>query len=192
MKKVKLNPLNIVLIVILIPVVFFCSVIFVNSLIKPDEVPSFFGWKPFIVLTGSMETQIFAGDVAVVKEVDIDVIKENDIIAFKQNDIVTTHRVVEIIEESGKKKFITKGDNNNTLDDGYVLEDGIEGKYQFDIPKLGTVLMFIQKPSGFIICIFTILTFGLIYILIRNQKINKLSPEEIELLEKIRKEKKKN
>ncbi len=192
MKKVKLNPLNIVLIVILIPFGFFCSVILVNSLIKPDKVPSFFGWKPFIVLTGSMETQIYAGDVAVVKVVNTDEIKENDIIAFKKNNIVTTHRVVEITEENGGKKFITKGDNNNTLDDGYVLDEEIEGKYQFSIPKLGTVLMFIQKPSGFIICIFAILIFGLIYILIRNQKINKLSPEEIKLLEKIRNGKNKN
>lgn len=147
MKKV----IKIIVFVILAIVLFVNGVILVDSFIHPDEVPSFFGWKPFIVLSGSMETEICAGDVAVVKEVDTSTLKENDVIAFKQDNIVITHRIKEIINEDGETKFITKGDNNNMEDTGYVLENQVEGKYQFRISRLGNVAMFVQTPIGIIV-----------------------------------------
>ena len=58
MKKLKVI-LSIVAIVILIPILFISGVILINSYIKPNEIPSFFGYKPFIVLSGSMETEIY-------------------------------------------------------------------------------------------------------------------------------------
>ena len=56
------------------------GVILINSFTHPDEIPSFFGWKPFIVLSGSMESEIYAGDLAVVKESDS--VKQGDIITY--------------------------------------------------------------------------------------------------------------
>ena len=80
MKKIKII-LSTVILILVVPILIFSFVILVNSILKPNEVPSFFGWKPFIVLSGSMETEINSGDIAVVKEVDVKEIKENDIIA---------------------------------------------------------------------------------------------------------------
>lgn len=145
--------LNIILLVILFLILFVNSVILISSWTKPDEVPSFFGWKPFITLSGSMETEIFAGDLAVVKEVDTSELKEGDVIAFRQDDIVITHRIQNIINEDGKTKFITKGDNNNVQDVNPVYEDMIEGKYIFKVSKLGNVAMFMQTPLGMIVII---------------------------------------
>lgn len=145
--------LNIILLVILFVILFVNSVILISSWVKPDEVPSFFGWKPFITLSGSMETEIFAGDLAVVKEVDTSELKEGDVIAFRQDDIVITHRIQNIINEDGKTKFITKGDNNNVQDVNPVYEDMIEGKYIFKVSKLGNVAMFMQTPLGMIVII---------------------------------------
>jgi signal peptidase len=119
----------------------------------PDEVPSFFGWKPFIVMSGSMQTEIYSGDIAVVKEVDTSTLKENDIIAFKENDLVVTHRIIRIEEEDGVTKFITKGDNNNAEDSGYVIAEQVEGLYQFKISRLGNLAIFIQTPIGMVICL---------------------------------------
>ena len=82
-----------IIFIILITILFVSVVILINSYVHPDKIPSFFGWKPFIVLSGSMETQIMTGDIVVVKEVDTNILKENDIIAFKDNDIVVTHRI---------------------------------------------------------------------------------------------------
>lgn len=154
MKTLK-KILTIIVMIILCGILFASGVILVNSYIKPNEVPSFFGWKPFIVLSGSMETQIMTGDIAVVKEIDTNNLKENDIIAFKDNeDIVITHRIVEIIrEDDGKVKYKTKGDNNNIEDDGYVYPEQVEGIYKFRVGKLGNLALFIQTPVGMVVCI---------------------------------------
>ena len=144
-----------IIMIILCSILFVSGVILINSYIKPNEVPSFFGWKPFIVLSGTMETQIMTGDVAVVKKIDANELKENDIIAFKDDDnIVITHRIIEIIkDENGNTKYKTKGDNNNDEDDGFVRPEQIEGIYKFRIGKLGNLALFIQTPVGMVVCI---------------------------------------
>ena len=144
---------SIIVLIILLPILFINGVILVNSFIHPDEIPSFFGWKPFIVLSGSMETEIYPGDLAIVKEVDTNTLKEQDIIAFKQGGIVTTHRIIGIVEVDGITKYITKGDNNNIQDNGYVLPEQVEGLYQFKIKNLGNFAMFTQTPIGMMVCL---------------------------------------
>lgn len=190
MKKLKVVLSSIVL-VILAPILFVSLVILINSYTNPDEVPSFFGWKPFIVLSGSMETEIYSGDVAVVKEVDISEVKENDIIAFKEDNVVITHRVIDIVEENGTIKYKTKGDNNNVEDNGYVLAEQVEGIYQFKIRRLGNLAMFAQTPIGMIVCLSIPLGLLLLIQMIDSRG-NKKSQKEaqrklekkIELLEK--------
>ncbi len=154
MKIVK-KIITIIIMVILCSILYISGVILINSYIKPDEIPSFFGWKPFIVLSGSMETQIMTGDVVVVKEIDAKELKENDIVAFKDTDnIVITHRIIETIkDENGNTEYKTKGDNNNDEDNGYVKPEQIEGIYKFRIGKLGNLALFVQTPVGMIICI---------------------------------------
>lgn len=153
--KILKKILTIIVMIILCGVLFASGVILVNSYIRPNEVPSFFGWKPFIVLSGSMETQIMTGDIAVVKEVNTNELKDNDIIAFKDNeDIVITHRIVEIVkDDDGNTKYKTKGDNNNSEDDGYVYPEQVEGIYKFRIAKIGNLALFIQTPVGMVVCI---------------------------------------
>lgn len=126
-----------IIIIILTIIIFISGTIIISSYINPNEVPSFLGWKPFIVLSGSMESEIMTGDIAVVKEIDVKDLKEGDIIAFKTDDnIVITHRIVDIVEENGEVRYITKGDNNNTEDSGYVVSSQIEGMYKFKISRL--------------------------------------------------------
>ena len=92
MQKFK-KIISIVILLVLIPILFMSMVILINSYTHPNKIPSFCGWKPFIVLSGSMETQISVGDVVVVKEVDTNTLKKGDIIAFNENNIVITHRI---------------------------------------------------------------------------------------------------
>lgn len=145
--------ISIIVIILMLPIIFVNGVILTNSIIHPDKVPSFFGWKPFIVLSGSMETEIYAGDLVVVKEVDTNSLKTGDVIAFKSGDVVVTHRIIEIVNENGKIKYKTKGDNNNTDDIGYVLQEEVEGLYQFRVSNLGNLAMFMQTPTGMIACL---------------------------------------
>lgn len=188
MKKFK-KIISIVILIIIVPILFVNGVILVNSFIHPDKIPSFFGWKPFIVLSGSMETEIFAGDVAVVKEIDTKELKKGDIIAFKtDDDIVVTHRIEKIIKESGETKYITKGDNNNTEDNGYVLPQQIEGVYQFKISKLGNLAMFIQTPTGMISCLSIPLIFLILIQIMDNRKDRKYMEEKSEKEKKMQEE----
>lgn len=175
--------ISIIVLILLLPVLIVNSVILINSYTKPDEIPSFMGWKPFIVLSGSMETEIKTGDIVVVKEVPIEDVKLNDVIAFKEDGIVITHRIVEIKEDNGVKKYITKGDNNNVKDSGFVLKEQIEGVYQFRIEGLGNLAMFIQTPIGMLVCLSIPLGILLLIQMSDNKKIQK------EQREKYRKEK---
>lgn len=191
MKKI----LSIICIIILLPVLFVNSVILINSWIHPDKIPSFFGWKPFIVLSGSMESEIYSGDIVVVKEVDKENLKVNDVIAFKNDDIVVTHRIVEIVNENGTTKYITKGDNNNTQDKDYVLPENVEGLYQFKVSNLGNLAMFIQTPTGMLVCLSIPILLLILVQVSENAKNKKYIKEEVgkkrrmeEELEELRKQ----
>ncbi len=151
-KKIK-NIISILILLLLFPILIISGVIIANSYIYPDKVPSFLGWKPFIVLSGSMGNEILPGDLAIVKEIDTNKLKKNDIIAFKQDEIIVIHRIVDIIKEEEATKYITKGDSNNAEDRGYVLPEQVEGLYQFKISELGNLAMFIQTPIGMVSCL---------------------------------------
>lgn len=163
--------------------------VFIQTKVNPDKIPSMFGYKPFIVLSGSMETEIYKGDLVIVKNVDANTLKEKDIIAFRdKDDYVVTHRIVEIKTNNGTKEFITKGDNNNSNDGGTVSLDKVEGKYISKISGFGNVLLVMQKPITLIITLILIIVIGIIWIMIGN---NKLSVDERKELEMLRKEKSK-
>lgn len=101
MKIVK-KILSSLIIIILLIIVLISGIVFINSKKNPNEIPSIFGYKPFVVLSGSMETEIYKGDLVIVKKVEAKDLKENDIIAFRDDDnYVVTHRIVEKIEENG-------------------------------------------------------------------------------------------
>lgn len=174
MQKIK-KAISIIVILILLPILLMSIVILVDSYTHPNEVPSFFGWKPFIVLSGSMETQISAGDIVVVKEIDTKELKKGDIIAFKDGNIVITHRIEEVTEIDGKTQYITKGDNNSTQDICYVLPEQIEGVFKFKVSRLGNLAMFIQTPLGMIVC----LSIPIIIIILLQTTDSKKEKEEL-------------
>ena len=181
MKKVK-TIIVIILLILLLPIIIVNSVIIVNSYMNPDKIPSFCGWKPFIVLSGSMETQIKTGDLVIVKETDNEKLKEGDIIAFRNNAVVVTHRIVEKIEDEGKIEYKTKGDNNNVTDNWYVLPEQIEGLYQFKISKLGNLAMFMQTPIGMITSLGIPVILIILVQMSENKEKQKRMEQEIEKL----------
>ena len=176
-----------ILLCVLVFLASICISVFIQTKVNPDKIPSIFGYKPFIVLSGSMESELYKGDLAIVKKVDVNTLKENDVIAFRdEKNHVVTHRIVNVIDNNGKTEFITKGDNNNTNDLGTVKLDDIEGKYSFKISKLGNVLLTLQKPLTLCILLVIILIAGVLWIGLGN---NKLSSDERKELEQLRREK---
>lgn len=167
-----------------------------KSYSEPNKIPSVFGWKPFIVLSGSMEDTIMPGDLILTKEIDALELKEGDIISFRTNKYnVITHRIINIVDENGERKYYTKGDNNNSADSEPVCNEQIEGIYRYKIPKLGEIALNLQKPIGIVICV----TLPLIILLIaqfadykrqvkEKEKKQKDLEEKVEILEQKNKE----
>ena len=188
--KILLKILKIAFISILSIVLIVNMYIMVQANISPNKVPSVFGYKPFVVLSGSMESEINVGDLVFVKNVDVNKLKTNDIIAFKDNEnLVTTHRIVEEIIINNQRCFKTKGDSNNDLDEGTVCEKQIEGKYQGKIAKVGNIIIFIQKPLGFTVMMLSILIVCILIYFIFSNRINKISDKELKEFEEYKKEK---
>ena len=171
--------------IIATPILILSLIIMIKARIYPDKVPDVFGYKPMIVLSGSMETSIYTGDLVFVKMVDTNILKEDDIIAFRnETNTVTTHRIVELVKENGNTLFRTKGDNNNTEDAKLVLANEVEGVYVFKISGLGNVLMFLKEPKSLIILLLATLVLGLIWIQIMDKIENKNKIQEDEKYKK--------
>lgn len=154
-KRLKLivKIISILIYIITIPIIIFNMTLIVKSYIKPNETPSFFGYKNFIIVSKSMENTINKNDVIIIKEVQKDEIHKDDIIAFFQNNEVITHRIVDVLEDNGVTKYLTKGDNNLHEDKDLVTYEQIEGKYQFKISGFGIILKILKNPITLIILI---------------------------------------
>ena len=185
-KKMPLKILQYAMLVLFAFLVSICLSIMIQMKIHPDRVPSIFGYKPFVVLSGSMEAEIVKGDLAITKEIDADTLQKNDVVAFwdKQGHVVT-HRIVDIVEKNGEKQLVTKGDNNNANDADVVSIKDVEGKYLFKLSGFGNFVLMLQEPLTLFIILAVIVVVGVIWIMIGK---NKLSKNERKELEKLRKE----
>lgn len=171
--------------IIATPILILSLIIMIKARMYPEKVPDVFGYKPMIVLSGSMETSIYTGDLVFVKMVNTNTLKENDIIAFRnETNTVTTHRIVELVKENGNTLFRTKGDNNNTEDAKLVLANEVEGIYVFKISGLGNVLMFLKEPKTLMILLLATLVLGMTWIQIMDKIENKNKIQEDEKYKK--------
>jgi len=154
-KKWYQKPSNIAIAIaclILIPMLLINLYIIYQAKTNKDEVPSILGYKPFIVLSGSMETEIHRGDLIFVKEVEPSELEFGDIIAFRDaENTITTHRIIEIVEKYGVTYFITKGDNNDSQDQNLVEFEDVEGIYAGRIPNLGNIMNSLAEPTTILI-----------------------------------------
>lgn len=188
--KLWVKILQYVVVCVLAFLVLVCISVFIQTKVNPNKIPSIFGYKPFVVLSGSMEAEIFRGDLAVTREVDAKSLQKNDIVAFRDaENHVVTHRVVDIVEVNGEKRLVTKGDNNNNNDSDTVGMKDIEGKYLFKLSGFGNLVMIMQEPVTLIIVLVAIAIIGGGWMMLGK---NKLSNNEREELEKLRKERSKN
>ena len=113
------------------------------------------GFKPYVVLSGSMEPTIKTGSLCIINQnVKYNDIKEKDIIAFRFNDgTLVTHRVY----KKTNTGLTTKGDNNKNTDKNIITKNNYVGKNIFWIPKIGYIVSLIQTTKGKIIFITIIL-----------------------------------
>lgn len=162
--------LGVVLCVIMIPIVAVNITLIIKSYTSPDQVPDFFGYKPFIVMSGSMEPTIMTGDLIVSKNINADDVKAGDVISYHLGDAVITHRVLEITADgNGARQFIMQGDNNNAKDEKPVTDEMIEGVYRLRLPGVGNFALFLQKPTGLILFVACPLVLFFLYDILRRK-----------------------
>ena len=141
-----------------------------------NVVPSVFGYRPFFVLSGSMEKEIHKGDLIITKIIEPSTLNINDIIAFRdEENTVTTHRIIDMIERDGNTYFVTKGDNNNTQDQNLVEFKDVEGIYVGRVPLVGTLLNELAKPVNAVILVMGI---TIVFILLFQRTSRKIKLEE--------------
>lgn len=144
------------------------SYLIVAQLADKSKLPKIFGFSQVIVISGSMQPEIEAGDLVIIKEQSIYNVK--DIITYRENGVLITHRIIKT-DQTG---VITRGDANSANDDPVALSD-IEGKVVLCIPSGGNFILFLRKPVG----ILTIIGIAFILYLLKS------------VLEKLKRENKK-
>jgi signal peptidase len=115
----------------------------INKAVTHAPVPKVFGLSPLVVLSGSMEPAIYAGDVVVIRQQAAEKYKTGDVVTYLDGATAFTHRIIS--EENGV--FTLKGDNNNTADES-IAGGALEGKVVLRIPKIGYAMVFVKKPPG--------------------------------------------
>ena len=109
------------------------------------------GFRPYIVLSGSMEPSIQTGSLVFVDtKSDFEEVAIGDVIAYKAGtDTLVTHRVIG--RESGLLE--TKGDNNEISDGFTTSKENFVGMTMLNVPKAGYFFAWIQTKRGIILSV---------------------------------------
>ena len=92
--------LLLIIYLIIIPIIAINFIILIKSYIAPNEIPSIFGIKTFVIISKSMEPTIMTGDAIFTKEPKKESIKVNDVISFHDKQDINTHRIINILKEN--------------------------------------------------------------------------------------------
>lgn len=104
-------------------IIAFSVYILLGVMIQKEEF-YIFGYRPVLVLSGSMEPYMETNSIAIVQKTKD--INEGDVVMFRiDEDTRVCHRAVDIDAEGN---ITTKGDNNEKADYDKVSEDMVEGK----------------------------------------------------------------
>lgn|SRR5574344_835475 len=105
-------------------------------------IPTIWGQKPLVVISGSMEPTLNVGGILYYEKTEFKNFQVDDIIVYQLDDHIISHRVYDITENG----IITKGDANNTYDNLLISENQILGKgTNWCIPLIGYYADFIYN-----------------------------------------------
>lgn len=163
--------LSVIIYLIIIPVIAINFIILIKSYIAPNEIPSIFGIKTFVIVSKSMEPTIMTGDAIFTKEPKKESIKVNDVISFHDKQDINTHRIINILSENGVTKYITKGDNNKNPDKDKVTFDKIEGVYQFKLAGFGKIANIIKGKATLVVLLIFLILISLDQVKVSRKKL---------------------
>ena len=149
-KEIQMKLIKTLLSFLLLPLILLFILVGALNFFSAPEGNGLFGYKGYIVTSGSMEPTFSPGDYIIVKQEDFSRLNEGDVITFTEDGTIVTHRV-KTIAESGVE---TQGDANGATDAALVMADVYVGTLQGIIPAFGQVILFMQKPFVFPVLVF--------------------------------------
>lgn len=171
------NILGNILLVFMTAAALLLAVVILQSRLTGRE-PALAGYRPYIVMSGSMEPALPVGGLVVVRPLAAEKIQRGDIITYRSGEnSLTTHRV-DRLETDGGRRFITKGDANNAPDPAPVQPSQVVGKVALTVPYLGYLLYYIRTREG----LTALLALAVLIIaagLVRKQTLSRKEPDSI-------------
>lgn len=107
--------------------------------VSGDVLPMPLGFGMTVVLSGSMEPTLSAGDLLIVVKADDYAV--GDVVVYQSGRSGVVHRIVSVDGEN----VVTQGDANN-IADAPISRDRIKGKVACAIPAVGHVVNWIKTP----------------------------------------------
>lgn len=96
-----------------------------------------FYYGALVIATDSMTGELNKGDVAIFERYEEQDLVEGQVVVFDQNGTMVVHRIVDIKIINGVARYYTKGDMNDSLDDGYRTDGNVVGLVNHKLPYLG-------------------------------------------------------
>lgn len=100
------------------------------------------------IASNSMDPVFSKGSVVVTVKLDGKEVNKGDIVSFYKDNKYIIHRIDSIIDDGDVVRYYTKGDANNTVDDGYITYNDIKNKVVFSIPLIGYPSIIINELFG--------------------------------------------
>jgi signal peptidase len=104
-----------------------------------------FRYGTLVIATPSMTGELNVGDAAIFERYDGQAIAEGQVIVFENDRSMIVHRVVNIEKVNNVTRYYTKGDFNDVIDDGYVVDSEIVGLVHFKIPYIGYPTLWLRS-----------------------------------------------
>lgn len=104
-----------------------------------------FKYGILVVGSRSMTGTIDVGDAIVYESYDDQEIKIGQVLVFNYDGIKTIHRVIDISNVNGVYRYYTKGDANSKSDDGFIIDEDIEGLVKFKIKYIGYPTLWVRE-----------------------------------------------
>jgi signal peptidase I len=123
-------------------------------------IPIMFGWHPYVIVTGSMEPGINAGDVVLASPDRLVEDSIGRVISFEdpaRPDHVLTHRLISINEDG---TLITKGDANPTQDSVPVPRESVTGLGRLLVQFVGLPVVWYLTGSWLLLVLIIAVTVG--------------------------------
>ena len=104
-----------------------------------------FKYGILVIGSHSMTGTLNIGDAVIFERYEIQPIKEGQVIVFDYNGLETIHRIIEIKNVNGEKRYYTKGDANEKMDAHYITNDDIHGLVRLRVKYIGKPTLWIRE-----------------------------------------------